>query len=212
MTAPKSFKALAATVVINPSGPRAYPDIALQWRPSQNEVTTAKSRTRVFVPGKFFQRLKSRRMGSAGSVLYQPGQNGKSLRAFPKDQRSDASSATHVVVRVISRTKRCRLTGVMARRGENCPVFRLDRDELFAVPVGTTIALTLSDGRTQVVHLDGEGPRLEETSGHEPSEWILAAEPDRGQPRAARPPHRPTAERRGKQRQHFVRRPSHARR
>jgi hypothetical protein len=210
--APSPFRALAATVVISPSGPRAYPDIALQWRPSHREVTTAKSRTRVYVPDRFFRHLQSKGMGSAASLRYEPGQNGRSLQAFPKGDRPASAGATHVVVRVLVRAKRCRLTRVLARRGEDCPVERLDREELFVAPIGSTIALALSDGRTQVVSLNENGPKLERIIGHEPGEWVAAAEPDRSRPPASRPPHRPTAERRGKQRQPFVRRPAHARR
>lgn len=180
-TAPP-FSARAATLVVKPSGIAHFQDILLQWRPSEGRVTPAKSQTRVFVPDQFFGRVKGAGEAAAGYIRFDGARGDRSITALPKGHRV-AEEPNHFVVRVCVRAKKCRLHRVLVRKGSGCKVRRLDNEELFAIPVGATVAFAFTDGRTQVARLTGDGIVLVNDSTANRTEWLEAATPDRGAPR-----------------------------
>lgn len=200
------FIARASTLVVRPKKVQHHPDIALLWQPSRGGVTASGSDTRLFLPRRFFRRLKGKGAGRA-TIIASPRKGDEHLAWAYRDEHDPGVTPTHVAVRVVERAPGCSLTRVMLPvDGRPMEKVTTIGKEIFVAPIGTIVSFAFSDGRTHVVRLDATGAKETKCS---PPHWaVIVAQGAKhsGPSRAKGGRNRGSAERRG-----TTHRPPHSR-
>lgn len=170
-----TVQARAATLLVKPGGQfLTFSDIRLQWRPSKQRVTTAEAYTPIGTTRCLLKRLQSQGTGVAAAFNLNGKPRRRDVEALAKEQRPQEHLLTHVLVRVVSRAKGCRLTRVRVHNGHAATFEEIATPELFLVGAGSLVRVEFSDGRSAELTLD-EKPTCRVVPDPLDSEWTVTA-------------------------------------
>lgn len=171
----------AATLYISKGGKvRSFNDIRLQWRRRQG-LTTAESEVAVEASNGLMQKLQGQGTGAARTFTLQGPPKNRSVKALFDSQMPKGSEPTHVLLRVVVKRKKCRVSFVRAHNG-SAPAFeQIASPELFMAPIGSRVRVEFTDGLAAEVEL-GKQTTCRAVSNPLDAEWtVVATAPERRQ-------------------------------
>jgi hypothetical protein len=166
--------ALATTLIVKPGGQfLTFPDIRLQWRPAKKGVTTAESFTPVGATPCLLKRLRSKGRTVATTFALNASK-GQKVEALAKEQRPREDELTHVLLRVVIRTKQCSVARVRVHNGHAAAFEAIANPELFSAPIGSLVRVEFTDGRSAELTL-GRETTCRVVPNPLDSEWTVTA-------------------------------------
>jgi hypothetical protein len=171
----------AATLYISKGGKiRSFNDIRLQWRRRQG-LTTAESEVPVDASSGLLQKLRSQGTGAVRTFTLQGPPKNRSVRALFDGQVEKGSEPTHVLLRVVVKRRKCKVSLVRAHNGSAQAFEQIASPELFVAPIGSRVRVEFTNGLAAEVEL-GEQTTCRAVSNPLDAEWtVVATAPERRQ-------------------------------